>query len=208
MIFTVFTLLQKLTVLYYQQQRCRTKTSRSRTSCRSGWPRGLGELNPSPHSWIFTSVSVDSNPRSNLFTSATARIPVHTCSHYTKVWHRTYPICDPPLSRLAQLRFDTEIALKSLFLCLNRSSTPFLCQRKSYPVQRVRGPNAPHTQTQIVKNTTLMKTQTCTRQHVFDQHNESQSHQGLVKIKLVSKNLPPPPQKKKIETLNHCRSGN
>ena len=35
---------------------------------------------------------------------------------------------------------------------------------------------------------------------VFDQHNESQSHQGLVKLQLVSKNLPPPPPhpKKKI----------
>ena len=30
-------------------------------------------------------------------------------------------------------------------------------------------------ETKIVENTTLMKTQTCTRQHIFDQHNESAS---------------------------------
>ena len=28
-----------------------------------------------------------------------------TCSHYTKVWHRTYPICDAPLSRPALRSF-------------------------------------------------------------------------------------------------------
>ena len=27
------------------------------------------------------------------------------CSHYTKVWHRTYPICDAPLSRSARRSF-------------------------------------------------------------------------------------------------------
>ena len=32
---------------------------------------------------------------------------------------------------------------------------------------------------------------------VFDQHNESQSYQGLVKLQLVSENLPPPQKKKK-----------
>ena len=42
------------------------------------WPRGFGEQNPSPHSWIFTSVSIDSSPRSYLFTSATVWIPFHT----------------------------------------------------------------------------------------------------------------------------------
>ena len=26
-----------------------------RASCRSSWPRGLGALNPSPHSWPFSS---------------------------------------------------------------------------------------------------------------------------------------------------------
>ena len=68
------------------------------TSCRIGWPRGFGELNPSPHSWIFTSVSADSSPRSYIFTFAT----VETCSHYTKLWLRAYPICNPPLQRSAR----------------------------------------------------------------------------------------------------------
>ena len=48
-----------------------------RTSRRSSWPRGFGELNPSTHSWIFTSTSVDCSHRSYLFTSATVRQPVH-----------------------------------------------------------------------------------------------------------------------------------
>ena len=34
-----------------------------------------------------------------------------------------------------------------------------------------------------------METQTCTRQHIFDQHNKSQSHHDLLKLHLVSKNL-------------------
>ena len=71
------------------------------TSCRIGWPRGFGELNPSPHSWIFTSVSADSSPRSYIFTFAT----VETCSHYTKLWLRAYPICNPPLQRSARRSF-------------------------------------------------------------------------------------------------------
>ena len=41
-------------------------------------PRGFGKLNPSPHSWIFTSVSGDSSSRFYLFTSATVRIAVHS----------------------------------------------------------------------------------------------------------------------------------
>ena len=49
-----------------------------RTSRRGGWPRGFGELNPSPHSWIFTSISGDSSSRFYLFTSATVRIAVHS----------------------------------------------------------------------------------------------------------------------------------
>ena len=81
-----------------------------RTSCRGGWPRGFGELNSSPHSWIFAPVSVGSSRHSYLFTSVTGRIGVHC----TKVWHKTYPICDAALSRSAgpaQLRPVTEIAL-------------------------------------------------------------------------------------------------
>ena len=90
-----------------------------RTSCGGGWPRGFGELNSSPHSWIFAPVSVGSSPRSYVFTSVTGRIGVHC----TKVWHKTYPICDAPLSRSAgpaQLRPVTEITLPQPFLCVNR----------------------------------------------------------------------------------------
>ena len=49
-----------------------------RTSCRSNWPRRTGALNLSPHSWIFTSVSVGSSRRSYLFTSAAFGITVHS----------------------------------------------------------------------------------------------------------------------------------
>ena len=53
-------------------------------SYRSDWPRRFGEINRSPHSWIFNSVSVDSRPLSYLFTSATVPIPVHTAP---EIWH-------------------------------------------------------------------------------------------------------------------------
>ena len=48
------------------------------TSRRRGWPGGFGALNSSPHSRIFTSVSVGSSPRFYLFISVTVRIVVHT----------------------------------------------------------------------------------------------------------------------------------
>ena len=51
----------------------------------------------------------------------------------------------------------------------------------------VQGTSALCTETKIVENTTLMGTQTCTRQLVLDQHNKSQSHRGLLKLHLVSK---------------------
>ena len=47
-----------------------------RASYRSGWPRGFGELNPSPHSWIFTSVSVDSSPRSQSLLPLRSEFPI------------------------------------------------------------------------------------------------------------------------------------
>ena len=45
-----------------------------------------------------------------------------TCSHYPKVWHRTYPICDAPLSKIgaAQLHSVT--------------ITVVICEQKPYPV--------------------------------------------------------------------------
>ena len=62
----------------YERKRHRTGTSRSYTSRRSGWLRGFGALDPSPHFWIFTSLSVGTSPSSYSFTSATVRIPVHS----------------------------------------------------------------------------------------------------------------------------------
>ena len=58
-----------------------------------------------------------------------------------------------------------------------------------FSVMSVQGTSALLTQKKIVENTTLMGTQTCTRQLVLDQHNKSQSHHGLIKLHLVSKNL-------------------
>ena len=77
-----------------------------------------------------------------------------------------------------------------------------------------RGPSALCTQTKIVGNTTLMGTQTCTGQLVLDQHNKTQSHHGLLKLHLVSKNL----RKRRTKSLsgwkrnacygNACYAGN
>ena len=51
----------------------------------------------------------------------------------------------------------------------------------------------------LLKHTTLMGTQTCTRQLVLDQHNKSQSYHGLLKLHLVSKlNL----RKRKTKSLS------
>ena len=91
---------------------------------------GFAKLNPSPHSWIFTSISVDDFQSSLLFIHF-HHGPANTHSHCTKVWHRSY--CDAPLSRLCSIQ-------KS---CQNHHSyvwteAPhlvwFSCQRKSYPV--------------------------------------------------------------------------
>ena len=77
-----------------------------------------------------------------------------------------------------------------------------------FSVMSVQGTSALCTQTKIVGNTTLMGTQTCTRQLVLDQHNKSQSYHGLLKLHLVSKlNL----RKRKTKSLSgwklkSCRS--
>ena len=63
----------------------------------------------------------------------------------------------------------------------------------------VHGTSALRTKTKTVENTTLMGTQTCTRQLVLDQHNKSQSHHGLLKIHLVSKLNSP---KRKAKSLS------
>ena len=55
-----------------------------RTSWRHDWLRGLGALNSSPLSGLFTSVSVGSSTRFYRFTSATGRIGVYTILKYDK----------------------------------------------------------------------------------------------------------------------------
>jgi len=91
-----------------------------RTSYRSSWPGGFGELNPSLHSGIFTSVSVDSISLSYLSTSSTVRVPVHTATKLGTKW-----LSDMWRSNLEigaeQLCPVTEMAPKSPLLCLNRS---------------------------------------------------------------------------------------
>ena len=91
-----------------------------RTSYRSGWPGGFGELNASLYSWIFTSVSVDSISLSYLFTSSTVEVPVHIATKrgrkwLSDMWRSTWGI------GAEQLCPVTRIAPKSPLLCLNRS---------------------------------------------------------------------------------------
>ena len=76
----------------YEQQRhgAAPVVHTHRKSCRSRLADRVYKLKPSPHSWIFTSVSVGSRLRFYLVTSATGRIGVQTT-------HKNYPICDAPL---------------------------------------------------------------------------------------------------------------
>ena len=78
-----FSYRQERHLVQYEQQQHRTGTR--------GWPRGFGELNPSPHSRTFAFVLVGFSPRSYLFTSVTVRVPAHT------VWHSSYTMRDAPL---------------------------------------------------------------------------------------------------------------
>ena len=95
-----------------------------RTSYQSCWPRGLGELNPIPISRIFFSVSVDSSPRSHLFTPVilpwqSEHLSVHTAP---KWWHWIYLICDVPLLR-SVLRSSIRAVI-----------TVLMCEQRPYPV--------------------------------------------------------------------------
>ena len=79
-----------------------SKASRVHTSralCRSSWLRGFGTLNPNPHFRIFTSVFEWVPGLSPTYFSRHGRHGPNTCSDYTKVRHRTYPICDTALLR-------------------------------------------------------------------------------------------------------------
>ena len=104
-----------------KQQRYRTLqvVHIHRTSCRSVWPRGFGELNPSPHSWIrFTSVSPQVAQKLSVLAPiyllplwSKYRSPVQNLSD---MWRSTFVIG-------AALRSITEIAPRSPLLCVNRS---------------------------------------------------------------------------------------
>ena len=106
--------------VWYEQQLDRLEVVHAhRTSCRSGWPRGFGELNPRPHSSIFTSVSVDSSPHSHLFTSM-VQIRVQTAPK----------CCTEPL-RYVTLHFRDRRGAASLRY-RNRAQITVLCEQKPY----------------------------------------------------------------------------
>ena len=90
-----------------------------RISCLSSWPIGFGPLNPNPPSEYL--------PPSQRFHSLLLlihfRYGPNTCSNYTKVWHTTYPICGPPLSRPERRSFSLlqRCVPKSPFLHVKRS---------------------------------------------------------------------------------------
>ena len=116
-----------------EQQRHRTETSRShtRTSCWRRWPGGFCALNPSPHSRMFTSVSVGLILRSYLFTSATTvRIGAYSAPKYGTETIQYVTL------RFRYWRFTlfTEVTPKSPFLCVNRSLIRFSRLRESYLV--------------------------------------------------------------------------
>ena len=93
------------------------------TSCRLSRPRGFGALNSSPHSWIFTSVSVGSSPRCYLFTSVTDRIGVHTA-----------PKCDKKPFRYVTLHFRDRRGAASLRHRSLTATTVLVCEQEPYPV--------------------------------------------------------------------------
>jgi len=80
-------------------------------------------LSSNPHSWIFTSVSVASNPRSYWSTSATVRIPVHTV---TKSSTGIYPIGDDSLSKWTRRSFAPSQKPPG--------NQHFMCEEKPYPI--------------------------------------------------------------------------
>ena len=84
--------------VYSVNRTARGGTSHSHTS-------NIAPLNSSPHSWIFTFVSVGSSPRFFLFTSATGRIDVHTAQTYGTMPLILSVVCKRALPFL-QTRFD------------------------------------------------------------------------------------------------------
>ena len=94
-----------------------------RTSRRRGWPRGYGTLNSSSHSYIFTSVSVGSRPRSNLSTSAMGRVGVYNV-----------PNNSTKSVRYVTLHFRDRRCAVSLRHRNHAATTVLVCKQKPYPV--------------------------------------------------------------------------
>ena len=94
-----------------------------RTSWRHDWPRGLGALNSSPLSGLFTSVSVSSSTRFYRFTSATGRIGVYTALKYDKK-----PI------RYLILHFEIGLAQRRSITDFVAATTVLVCEQKPYRI--------------------------------------------------------------------------
>ena len=88
-----------------------------------GWPKSFSELNPSPHFWILTSVSVDSSRCSYLFTSGTVRIPVDAA-----------PKCGTEIIPVVTLHLRDRCGTASLRYKNRAEITVLMCEQKSYPV--------------------------------------------------------------------------
>jgi len=104
-----------------------------RTSRRSSWSHGFGALNSSPHSWIFTSVSVDFIPRSYLFTSAMVGIAVNFAPNCgtEPIRYVTLHLGDRHVAASLRYRNRTKI---TVLMCKQNSYPVWLsCRRKSYP---------------------------------------------------------------------------
>ena len=93
------------------------------TLCRSGWQRGFGSLNLSPHSSIFSSFSVDSSSCSCLFTPGMVPIPVHTVLKY-----------GTEFIQYVMLHFWDQRGAASVRYRNRTEITVLMCKQKLYPV--------------------------------------------------------------------------
>ena len=109
---------------YEQQREHRTGTSRSHKSCQSGRRREFGELNPSP---LLVKIYFRLSRFQSLLLLIHFRYDPNTCSHYTKVWHRTSPICGVPLSRLTwRGELKSQSLLQNIYFRLSRFESSLL----------------------------------------------------------------------------------
>ena len=93
-----------------------------RRSCRRAVGRGdlINQIPVRPHSWTFTSVSVDSSPRSYLFPSATLQIPGQIAQKWDFLKCGTESIRYSTFEIGATLRYRNRA--KITVLCVHRSS--------------------------------------------------------------------------------------